>query len=396
MKEMDTTKNTNKIVEYPKIVFYSSYGHIPHLSSDLMLLQDFNNEDDEALHLHVDIGDMIQKSFGDLPFNNVIKRHSNNRLIYSPRHMKARESFVTSQGVSIDGPGGRRRISNVDYAKRIFIDKPYVAISMADHIKIPDLKKNALNSNDIKKARLAIERTNKWFDELKHFESIDWSDTKLFGVALAIPIIQKISNDEKICKYDITDPVKHLINNAVDGIVVGGSFFEDSLDNLVHMIKEVKKTVVENNTSDKYIAVMVQGARTLYDIAACVNAGADILSTSYPSDLSTKGQVMSVSSILASKKRKLDDVTTLKVSTVIDLNDSSFCEDILPLTPGCGCHCCSNHSRAYVHHLLKAKEMLAESLLQSHNHYQMLLLFKWIRDNKNEQNSYDRLLELFA
>ena len=39
----------------------------------------------------------------------------------------------------------------------------------------------------------------------------------------------------------------------------------------------------------------------------------------------------------------------------------------------------SNHSRGYVHHLLKAKELLGDVLLQCHNHYQLLKLFDFIR-----------------
>lgn len=38
-----------------------------------------------------------------------------------------------------------------------------------------------------------------------------------------------------------------------------------------------------------------------------------------------------------------------------------------PLLPGCGCFACARHSRAYVHHLLNAHEMLGEVLLEAHN-----------------------------
>lgn len=38
---------------------------------------------------------------------------------------------------------------------------------------------------------------------------------------------------------------------------------------------------------------------------------------------------------------------------------------------GCGCYCCRNHQRAYVHHLLMTNELLAGVLLMLHNtaHY---------------------------
>lgn len=39
---------------------------------------------------------------------------------------------------------------------------------------------------------------------------------------------------------------------------------------------------------------------------------------------------------------------------------------------GCGCYCCRNHKRAYLHHLLVTNELLAGVLLMIHNtaHYQ--------------------------
>ncbi|EEP79036.1 predicted protein [Uncinocarpus reesii 1704] len=45
--------------------------------------------------------------------------------------------------------------------------------------------------------------------------------------------------------------------------------------------------------------------------------------------------------------------------------------DTSPLRQGCECYTCKNHHRAYLQHLLNAKEMLAWTLLQIHNHHVM-------------------------
>ena len=50
---------------------------------------------------------------------------------------------------------------------------------------------------------------------------------------------------------------------------------------------------------------------------------------------------------------------------------------------GCGCHACMYYSRAYIHHLLLSKEMLAEVLLYNHNQYQVVELFQIAKDQKN-------------
>ncbi len=38
-----------------------------------------------------------------------------------------------------------------------------------------------------------------------------------------------------------------------------------------------------------------------------------------------------------------------------------------PLDPGCPCLACTRHSRAYLHHLFRAGEMLGPMLLTQHN-----------------------------
>jgi queuine tRNA-ribosyltransferase subunit QTRTD1 len=53
----------------------------------------------------------------------------------------------------------------------------------------------------------------------------------------------------------------------------------------------------------------------------------------------------------------------------IDAWEVTFSTDVSPLQPGCQCYSCQKHHRAYLHHLLSAKEMLAWVLLQIHNHH---------------------------
>lgn len=50
---------------------------------------------------------------------------------------------------------------------------------------------------------------------------------------------------------------------------------------------------------------------------------------------------------------------------------SRYQDDFRPLVEGCGCYCCKNHQRAYLHHLLVTNELLAGVLLMIHNiaHY---------------------------
>ncbi|MBI1239464.1 MAG: tRNA guanosine(34) transglycosylase Tgt [Alphaproteobacteria bacterium] len=59
----------------------------------------------------------------------------------------------------------------------------------------------------------------------------------------------------------------------------------------------------------------------------------------------------------------------------VNLRNARFADDPLPLEADCPCPACIDYSRAYLHHLVKAKEILASMLLTWHNltHYQWLM-----------------------
>jgi len=51
----------------------------------------------------------------------------------------------------------------------------------------------------------------------------------------------------------------------------------------------------------------------------------------------------------------------------LNLRNARFAEDSGPLDPKCGCPACSRFSRAYLHHVVKAGEIIASMLLTWHN-----------------------------
>ncbi|MBB5689127.1 tRNA guanosine(34) transglycosylase Tgt [Roseomonas alkaliterrae] len=60
---------------------------------------------------------------------------------------------------------------------------------------------------------------------------------------------------------------------------------------------------------------------------------------------------------------------------VLNIRNARHADDDGPLDPDCGCPACRRHSRAYLHHLFKAGEMLGPMLLTWHNiqYYQDLM-----------------------
>jgi queuine tRNA-ribosyltransferase len=64
----------------------------------------------------------------------------------------------------------------------------------------------------------------------------------------------------------------------------------------------------------------------------------------------------------------------------IRLRNAKHRRDPAPVESGCGCYCCANYSRAYLHHLFAADEMLGPTLLSLHNIAFYLRLMRDMRE----------------
>jgi len=53
----------------------------------------------------------------------------------------------------------------------------------------------------------------------------------------------------------------------------------------------------------------------------------------------------------------------------INIRNAKFAEDLGPVDPDCACPICHSHSRAYLHHLVRAGEILGAMLMTEHNLY---------------------------
>ena len=66
----------------------------------------------------------------------------------------------------------------------------------------------------------------------------------------------------------------------------------------------------------------------------------------------------------------------------INLKNARFRDDERPLDEGCGCPACAGgFSRAYIHHLVRQKEMLGSILISEHNIYYLLDLMRRARES---------------
>jgi queuine tRNA-ribosyltransferase len=63
----------------------------------------------------------------------------------------------------------------------------------------------------------------------------------------------------------------------------------------------------------------------------------------------------------------------------LNLMNATYAKDQRPIDENCSCYACRNFSRAYIRHLIAAKEMLAATLISIHNLYTLVSLMQRIR-----------------
>ena len=140
------------------------------------------------------------------------------------------------------------------------------------------------------------------------------------------------------------DHARRISEIACDGYAIGGLAVGESHEQMYHVIEET----VPYLPQDKPTYLM--GVGTPANILEAVERGVDFFDCVYPSRNGRHGH-------LYTNRGK------------INLFNARYELDDRPIEEGCGCPACARYSRAYIRHLLKAKEMLGMRLCVLHNLY---------------------------
>lgn len=79
----------------------------------------------------------------------------------------------------------------------------------------------------------------------------------------------------------------------------------------------------------------------------------------------------------------------------MNFNNAQYRLSNKPIDPFCDCVMCRRYSQAYVHHLLKSKELSAFRLLTYHNLYYLYTLMKEMRESIKKQNFQEWRLQFY-
>jgi queuine tRNA-ribosyltransferase len=173
-------------------------------------------------------------------------------------------------------------------------------------------------------------------------------DQLLFGINQgAVYEDIRISNAREISEMNL------------DGYAVGGLAVGETHEQMYHILDEV----VPFLPLEKPVYLM--GVGTPANILEGVERGVDFFDCVYPARNGRHGHVYTNHGHL-------------------NLFNAQFETDPRPIEEGCGCPTCRNFSRAYLHHLMKAKEMLGMRLCVMHNLWFYNTMMQEIRNSLEE------------
>lgn len=152
-----------------------------------------------------------------------------------------------------------------------------------------------------------------------------------------------------------TKSCAYLTSLPFDGFAIGGSLGQNHLQ----MFEMLSHTMPQIPT-DKPNHLL--GIGDLKSMQRCIELGVDTFDSSHPTRCARHGLVFT----------KLGGIRILQSA-----NRTNFS----PICPTCTCFTCKNYNLAYLHHLLKANEITAYTLLTIHNiHFMVQLMAQYRQD----------------
>ena len=305
-------------------------------------------------HLHVRPGDKIVKQLGGLhKFMNWDKpiltdsggfqvfslaglRKIKEEGVYFHSHVDGRKIFM--------GPEESMQIqSNLAYTIAMAFDECPSSVADRDYV------------------RKSVDRTTRWLKrcktEMARLNSLPDTinpNQMLFGINQgAVYEDIRIEHAQQIAELDL------------DGYAVGGLAVGESHEEMYRILDAVVPYLPQNKPT------YLMGVGTPANILEGVDRGIDFFDCVYPSRNGRHGHVYT-------NHGKLN-----LFNAKYELDDS-------PIEDGCQCPACRHYSRAYIRHLLKAKEMLGMRLCVLHNLYFYNHMMEEIREaiEKGEYKQY--------
>lgn len=307
-------------------------------------------------HLHVRPGDKIVKQLGGLHkfmnwerpiltdsggfqvFSLSSLRKIKEEGVYFNSHIDGRKIFM--------GPEESMQIqSNLASTIAMAFDECAPALAERDYVE----KSVARTTRWLARCKAEMQRLNSLPDTINQ-------NQLLFGI-----------NQGAIYEDIRIEHAKEISQMDLDGYAIGGLAVGESHEDMYRIIEAVTPYLPEDKPT------YLMGVGTPANILEAVDRGVDFFDCVYPSRNGRHGHLY----------------TNLGK---INLFNAKYELDDRPIEEGCQCPACRRYSRAYIRHLLKAKEMLGMRLCVLHNLYFYNTMMTEIRDaiDRGEYQAYKK------
>ncbi|KAI8630300.1 tRNA-guanine transglycosylase [Xylariaceae sp. FL1651] len=354
-------------IDTPNFVGLTARGAVPHLTPDNAARRT------ELGGVYIALEDFLETTRKKKsPAILEIKSESTEPLhayTATPPHMftilgARRHSAISSpvgnakDSISIFTSTGFQKLTNEAYRQSVDAMKPDVVIPLADitysqATTLPNSKRLTAMSNSKRQLRM-VERTEEW---LREFFSLGDSTDKHEGqdpfvFAPLLPISYPT-------QWEYLNQLEQEFASRLSGLAVYDTDILPDLSNHSHLVHLPR--------------LSLGYALTPQEILRQVHLGVDLFAVSFLNAISDAGIALSFS--FPSPRNLNESISPLGINIWSPEHEIS----LEPLVEGCKCYACTKHHRAFLHHLLNAKEMLGWTLLQIHNYQVIIDFFAGIR-----------------
>ena len=295
-------------------------------------------------HLHVRPGDRLVRDLGGLhaftSWKKPILTDSGGFQVFSLAGIrKIKEEGVTFQS-HVDG---RRIFMGPEESMQIQSNLGST-IAMAFDECPPALAERSYIEPSVERTTRWLIRCKKEMERLNSLEDTVNREQLLFGI-----------NQGGIIEDIRIRHAKEIADLDLPGYAVGGLAVGESHEQMYHILDETVPYLPKNKPT------YLMGVGTPANIIEAVDRGVDFFDCVYPTRNGRHGHAYTHHGRL-------------------NLMNQRYERDTRPIEEGCRCPACRRYSRAYIRHLMKAKEMLGMRLLVLHNLYFYNHLMEEIRD----------------
>ena len=295
-------------------------------------------------HLHVRPGDEIVKKMGGLhkfmTWDKPILTDSGGFQVFSLAGLRK----IKEEGVYFNSHIDGRKIFMGPEQSMQIQSNIASTIAMAFYESPPHPATRQYMQNSVDRTTRWLERCKKEMDRLNSLDTTINKSQLLFGI-----------NQGGTFEDIRVEHAKRISELNLDGYALGGLAVGESHAEMYDIIEKTVPYLPEDKPT------YLMGVGTPANILEAVERGVDFFDCVYPARNGRHGHAYTNHGKmnLMNKKYELDD---------------------RPLDETCDCPTCRKYSRAYIRHLLKAKEMLGLRLMVTHNLYFYNSMMEEIRD----------------